>query len=133
MKTEPHEFSYDDLEARGREPWDGVKNPTALMHMRNMQPGDLAMVYHTGTVKAAVGVAEVVTGPYPDPEVGNPNLVVVDVTPRYRLARPVTLAEIKADPLCAAWDLVRISRLSVMPASPEHWQRVHELAGIPAG
>jgi predicted RNA-binding protein with PUA-like domain len=126
-KTEPDEFSYEDLERRGREPWTGVRNATALKHMRAMQPGDTVMIYHTGNVKAIVGVAEVVTAAYPDPTAEDPKHVAVDVVPRYRFVRPVTLSEVKANPAFAAWELVRQSRLSVMPVSGEHWELLHEL------
>ncbi len=122
MKTEPEEFSYEMLEERGREPWNGVRNPTALKHMRAMQPGDLVFVYHTGDVRAIVGIAKVITEPYPDPTAGDPKLVVVDVAPVRRFATPVTLGEIKADERFSQWELVRQSRLSVMPVSEEHWQ-----------
>ncbi len=128
LKTEPKEYSYDDLEKAGRDVWDGVRNPTALAHLRCMRQGDRAFIYHTGSEKAVVGLAEVVSEPYPDPAAGGPR-VVVDVSPLGRLPRPVTLAEIKARPEFAGWELVRLPRLSVMPVSPERWQRILELAG----
>jgi predicted RNA-binding protein with PUA-like domain len=127
MKTEPEDFSYLDLERRGREPWNGVRNATALKHMRAMQPGDLFLFYHTGREKAVVGVGHVVTPPYPDPQAGDPRFAVVDVVPAYRFQTPVTLAAIKADPAFAGWELVRQSRLSVMPVAPELWQYLHAL------
>lgn len=129
MKTEPEEFSYADLESRGREPWNGVKNPTALKHMREMSLGDLVFIYHTGNERSIVGVARVATPPYPDPLVGDPKRVVVDVEPVMGLDRPVTLAEIKADAVFAEWELVRISRLSVMPVRPEWWAAVIQTGG----
>jgi len=122
MKTEPEAFSYDDLERVGREPWNGVRNPAALKHMRSMQVGDWAFIYHTGDVRAIVGVARIVTAPYPDPSAGDPKLVVVDVAPERRLTRPVTLAQVKADPQFADWELVRQSRLSVMPVKFADWE-----------
>lgn len=130
MKTEPEEFSYEHLQQRGREPWNGVRNPTALKHMRAMQSGDLVFVYHTGQQRAIAGVARVITEPYPDPAAGDPKLVVVDVAPVRRLVRPVTLSEIKADERFAQWELVRQSRLSVMPVSEEHWQLLVGMGGI---
>ena len=131
MKTEPEEFSYLDLEQRGREPWNGVRNPTALKHMRAMQPGDLFLFYHTGKEKAVVGVGQVVTPAYPDPQAGDPRFVVVDVAPAYRFSVPVTLAAIKAEPAFAAWELVRQSRLSVMPVAPEVWHSLHVMGQTP--
>lgn len=127
MKTEPEEFSYADLEQRGREPWNGVRNPTALKHMRAMQVGEEVLIYHTGNERAVVGVAQVITAAYPDPGAGDERFVVVDVAPVYRFERPVALAEVKADPDFAAWELVRQSRLSVMPVSPEHWRKLHSM------
>ncbi len=129
MKTEPDEFSYDDLERRGREPWNGVRNATALRHMRQMRPGDTFLFYHTGNVKAIVGVGTVVTEPYPDVTAGDPKYVVVDTAPAYRFSTPVTLAQVKADPRFAQWELVRQSRLSVMPVSDEQWAWLHEMGG----
>jgi predicted RNA-binding protein with PUA-like domain len=128
MKTEPDEYGYGDLEKLGRDRWNGVRNFRAIAHMRAMAAGDLAFVYHTGKEKAIVGVAEVVAPAYPDPTAGDKRFVVVDVSPRRRLPRPVTLGEIKADPAFAAWELVRIPRLSVMPVPPGHWQRILDMA-----
>lgn len=132
LKTEPEAFSYGDLERLGRDRWNGVTNNTALIHLRRMAPGDLALFYHTGNERAVVAIARVVSEPYPDPALNNPKLVVVDVVPERRLPRPVTLAEIKADPALAGWELVRISRLSVMPVPEAIWQRVLALAQSPA-
>lgn len=129
VKTEPEDFSYDDLLRLGRDRWNGVTNNTALKHMREMRSGDLAFFYHTGKERAVVAVCRVVSDPYPDPAGSDPKLVVVDVVPGYRLAQPVTLAAIKAEPSFADWELVRLGRLSVMPATPEHWALVHRMAG----
>jgi len=129
LKTEPEEFSYADLVRRGREPWNGVRNPTALKHMRAMQPGDLAFIYHTGNERQIVGVCRILSAPYPDPAAGDPRIVLVDVAPEYPLPTPVTLASIKADPRFAGWELVRQSRLSVMPVSAEHWQVLTAMGG----
>jgi predicted RNA-binding protein with PUA-like domain len=131
MKTEPDEYSYADLEKLGRDRWNGVRNFRALSHMRRMAPGDPVFIYHTGKEKAVVGVAEVLAPAYPDPAGGDNRFVVVDVAPRRRLPRPVTLREIKADPAFAAWELVRLPRLSVMPVPPEHWRRILALAENP--
>jgi len=132
MKTEPDEFSYADLEQRGREPWNGVRNATALKHIRSMKPGDTFLFYHTGDEKAIVGVGRIISEPYPDPTVDDPKLVQVDTAPVYRFATPVTLAQVKADPRFAQWELVRQSRLSVMPVSEEFWSALHEMGHTPA-
>jgi predicted RNA-binding protein with PUA-like domain len=133
MKTEPDEFSYADLERKGREPWTGVRNAAALKHMRAMAPGDLFLFYHTGNEKAVVGVGRVVQAAYPDPTGDDPKLVAVDVVPAYRFRQPVTLGAVKADERFAAWELVRQSRLSVMPVSEEHWRLLHEMGGTERG
>lgn len=130
MKTEPDEFGFGDLERVGREPWNGVRNATALRHMRQMRRGDLVLIYHTGNEKAVIGIAEVAAEAYPDPTEADPRFVVVDVALRQRLPRPVTLSEIKADPQFADWELVRISRLSVMPVSDQHWQAILGMGGL---
>lgn len=124
VKTEPEEYSYEDLEHAGRDVWDGVRNNLALKHMRQMKPGDEVFVYHTGKVRAIVGIARVVSEPYPDPESTDPKHAVVDLEAVRALDAPVSLAEIKADPAFADWMLVRNSRLSVMPVPDPLWERI---------
>lgn len=128
LKTEPLDYSYRDLEQRQRDVWDGVKNFVAQKNIKSMQPGDLAFIYHTGKEKAIIGVAEVVSSPYPDP--GGEKLMVMDVSPQYRMKRPVTLAEIKKDSFFSGWELVRLPRLSVMPVTRTHWEAVHRRADL---
>ncbi len=128
LKTEPSEYAYEDLERLGRDHWDGVRNAVAQRHLKAMRPGDQAFIYHTGDQRAVVGLAEVVSAPYPDPTASDPRWVVVDVTPKGRLPRPVTLAEMKADPAFAHWELVRLPRLSVMPVPPALWMRILQMA-----
>lgn len=129
LKTEPDHYSYADLERDGATVWDGVSNNAALKHIRAMQAGDLALIYHSGDERQAVGLAEISSAPYADPQLGDPKLVVVDVRPLRRLARPVTLAAVKADPAFADFALVRQARLSVVPATPEQWARLLAMAG----
>jgi predicted RNA-binding protein with PUA-like domain len=129
LKTEPDCYAYADLEREGRAVWDGVANNAALLHLRAMRPGDRALIYHTGDERRAVGLAEVVSAPYPDPQAGDPKLVVVDVRPLRPLARPVSLGDVKADPAFADFALVRQGRLSVVPVTPEQWRRLMQLAG----
>ena len=128
LKTEPGCYAWDDLAREKRTMWEGITNTTALKHIRTMKKGDLALIYHTADQRAAVGVAEVVTNPYPDPNVQDERAVVVDVRPKQKLARPVTLDDIKADRAFAGWDLLRIGRLSVVPVPPQMWTRVLELS-----
>ncbi len=127
-KTEPESFSYSDLERLQRDMWDGVRNFTAAKHLGGMRPGDQVLIYHSVSEKAIVGVAEVVSQPYPDPTADDIRFVTVDMIPKYRLPRPVTLSEIKAIPDFAEWELVRQSRLSVMPVSEKRWQLIMKLA-----
>lgn len=128
LKTEPGSFSWDDLVREKAATWDGVSNPTALKHLRAMRKGDLALIYHTGDERAAVGVAEVCSAPYPDPKENDDRLAVVDLKPKSRLPKPVTLSEIKADPTFAGWDFLRIGRLSVVPVPDTLWERLLEMA-----
>lgn len=130
LKTEPETFSYPDLERIGRDRWNGVKNFVALRYMRDMKPGDLSFIYHTGKEKAIVGIAEIVSPFYPDPAETDSRFIVIDIEPRGRLPRPVTLKEIKADAGFSDWQLVTQSRLSVMPVREEYWQKVLSLANV---
>jgi predicted RNA-binding protein with PUA-like domain len=129
VKTEPSTYSYDDLARQKTAVWDGVKNNLALKHLRQMKPGDQVLVYHTGDEKAVVGLAEVVSAAYPDPKQKHPKLAVVDLKARARLPRPVPLAEIKTDRAFADLGLVRMGRLSVMPATANQFKRLLALGG----
>lgn len=127
VKTEPSTYGFDDLARQKTAVWDGVKNNLALKHLRQMKPGDRVLVYHTGDEKAVVGVAEVASQAYPDPKQKDPKLAVVDLKAGERLPRPVPLAEIKGDRAFADLALVRIGRLSVMPASADQFKRILKL------
>jgi len=129
FKTEPSAFSWADLVAQGTATWDGVKNATALIHLRKVAKGDLVVVYHTGSEKQAVGIAKVVRGAYPDPAAGDPKLVVVDLEAVRALPAPVPLAAFRADPLLADTDLIRITRLSIVPLTEAQRKRVEERGG----
>ncbi len=129
VKTEPSTYSFDQLERDKRAVWDGVRNNLALKYLRQMKPGDRVLVYHSGDEKAVVGVAEVASEPYADPKQKDPKLAVVDFRAAGRLPRPVPLAEIKKDRAFADLGLVRMGRLSVMPASAEQFTRILKLAG----
>jgi predicted RNA-binding protein with PUA-like domain len=128
LKTEPDCYAWDQLVKDKRTAWDGVANALALKHIRTMKKGDVALIYHTGDERAAVGVAEVVSDPYPDPKGADDKLVVVDLKPKKKLSQPVTLSDIKADPAFAGWDLLRIGRLSVVPVPDAMWKRIEQLA-----
>ena len=128
LKTEPSVYSYDDLVRDGETMWDGVTNNAALCNIRKMQTGDLAVIYHTGDERAAVGIAEVSRGAYVNPDYANPKLAVCNVRAKSRLNRSVTLAEFKAHPQLQDWDLVRQARLSVVPLNDEQWKILCQLA-----
>jgi len=131
FKEEPTHYSFDDLVSDKRTSWDGVKNNLALKHLHAVQKGDRVLYYHTGDEKAVVGIMEVIKGAYPSPRASDERFVAVDVRPLRKLARPVTLAEIKADPQFADFPLVRISRLSVMPVTAAQWAAIERLSARP--
>ena len=128
LKTEPSVYSYDDLVRDKSTMWDGVTNNTALKNIREIKKGDLAIIYHTGDERAAIGVAEVVKGYYVNPEHDDPKLAVCDVKAKYRLKNPVTLKQVKARADLQNWDLVRQSRLSVVPVNEKQWEILQEMA-----
>ncbi len=129
LKTEPSDYSYSDLEKDVQTIWDGVSNNLALKHLRNMKKGDLAFLYHTGKERALVGIAEVISDPYPDPKKSDAKLAVMDVKAREELPQSVSLTEVKADSEFSDFLLVRLSRLSVMPVTPPQWNRLLAMAG----
>ncbi|HEV8404902.1 MAG TPA: EVE domain-containing protein [Nitrososphaera sp.] len=126
FKQEPSTYSYSQLESDRTTAWDGVRNNLALKHLRSVKKGDKALFYHTGEEKQAVGIMEIISNPYPDPK--DKSLVVVDVQPAGRLANPVTLDAIKQDKAFSGWELVRISRLSVMPVPDKLWDRIIKMS-----
>jgi len=130
IKTEPSTYSFADLRREGEARWDGVANPQALANLKAMKPGDLALVYHSGGERAAVGVAEVVRAAYPDPAEEDPRLVVVDLRAGAPLARPVPLAAMKAEAAFAGSPLLRQGRLSVVPITEAQWRAVERLARV---
>jgi predicted RNA-binding protein with PUA-like domain len=127
VKEEPENYAYGQLEREGRTVWAGVRNPVAQKHLRTIRRGDRIFYYHTGKEKAVVGVAKAVTDAYSDPDDKAGHSYVVDIAPDRKLDRPVTLAQIKADPLFASCPLVRIGRLSVMPMTDAEWARIEKL------
>jgi predicted RNA-binding protein with PUA-like domain len=131
LKTEPSTYSWDDLARDKKAVWDGVSNPTALKHIRSMKKGDLALIYHTGDERQAVGIAQVTSDPYKDPKQDDQKLVVVAIKPMNKLPQPVSLDIIKADPAFAGWDLLRIGRLSVVPVPEKMWRRLEQLSKAP--
>lgn len=121
FKTEPGEYSFDDLEREKKAVWDGVSNNLALKNLREVRMGDDILIYHSGDVKAIIGLAEAISDPYPDPRENDEKLVVVTIKPRRRFDNQLTLVQIKQLAGLSDFDLVRLPRLSVMPVSKEHW------------
>ena len=128
FKTEPDCYAWDNLVRDKRTAWDGITNALALKHLRAVQKGDLALIYHTGDERSAIGIAEITKAAYPDPNEDNEKLVVVDVKIQRKLKTPVCLAEIKADRAFAGWDLLRNSRLSVVPVPEPMWDHLLKLS-----
>ena len=128
VKEEPEHYNYDQLERDRSTVWAGVRNPLAQKHLRAIRKGDRIFYYHTGKEKAVVGVAKALGDAYPDPDDADGKRFVVDVAAEKKLARPVTLAAIKADAAFAAFALVKMSRLSVMPVSDAEWARIEKMS-----
>jgi predicted RNA-binding protein with PUA-like domain len=129
FKSDPEHYSFFDLERDGKTVWDGIANNFALKNLRSVRRGDQVMVYHTGDERAAVGLAEAASDPYPDPAQKAPRLVVIDLQAKGKLARPVSLDEIKKSAALKDFDLVRLPRLSVMPVSDTQWNTLLAMAG----
>jgi predicted RNA-binding protein with PUA-like domain len=128
LKTEPDCYSWADLNRDRKTVWDGISNALALKHLRMMRKGDLALIYHTGDQRRAVGVAEIASDPYADPKAQDERMAVVDLKPKRTLGRAVTLDEMKADPAFKGFDLLRISRLSVVPVPEPMWKRIEQIS-----
>ena len=108
-----------------------MRNPLAQKHLRSIRKGDRIFYYHTGKEKSVVAIAKATGDAYPDPDDATGTSHVVDIAPVRELARPVSLAEIKADPAFASFALVRMSRLSVMPVSDAEWNRIEQMSTKP--
>lgn len=126
MKSEPDVFSWDDLVRDGTTEWDGVRNHTAAGNLRAMKVGDRAFFYHSNIGLEIVGIMEVSREARPDGE--GKHWVSVEMKPVEKLARPVTLKQVKAEPRLANMDLVRYSRLSVGKVTPDEWSQVIDMS-----
>jgi predicted RNA-binding protein with PUA-like domain len=131
FKSEPECYSFDDLRRDGSTLWDGVNNALARKHLRAVRAGDEIFFYHTGDERAVVGVMKATSGPQPDPNDEDDKSVVVEVRPVRAFTNPVSLTRIKGQARLASWDLVRNSRLGVMPVTDAQWQLVEQLARKP--
>jgi predicted RNA-binding protein with PUA-like domain len=127
MKSEPESYSWPDLMRDGGTEWDGVRNNAARLHLKAMKVGDEALFYHSMSDKAVVGIMRVTREAQPDTK--DNNWVSVRVEPVRPLARPVTLAQIKAEPKLAKMELIRQSRLSVAPVREDEWEQLLRMAG----
>lgn len=131
FKTEPSTYSWQDLVREKRAVWDGISNALALKHLRTVRKGDSIVIYHTGDEKSAVGLATALSEPYADPKLGDPKRVVVDIKPERAFVRAVPLSEFRTDALLQTTELVRISRLSVVPITAAQLERVSALGAKP--
>ena len=122
LKSEPGSWSWQQQVETGTTSWDGVRNHQAINNLKAMRPGDRALFYHSGETREIVGIVEVTRPYYPDPRDASGRFGMVDVQTIGPLARPVTLAAVKADPRLQNLALVRHSRLSVMPIDDEAWE-----------
>jgi predicted RNA-binding protein with PUA-like domain len=132
LKSEPSSYSWARLVADGRTHWDGVRNAQALNNLRAMKPGDRAFFYHSNEGKEIVGVAEVVKTFYPDPADTTGKLGMIDIAPVMPIAKPVTLAAMKANPELVGMSLLRQSRLSVCPVTDHEWAVICQMTGVAA-
>jgi predicted RNA-binding protein with PUA-like domain len=128
VKTEPSAYSFEDLRRDRKTRWDGVSSAQAQANLRSMRAGDEVAVYHSGE-KAAVGLARVARGAYPDPGDADGKRVAVDLAAGRPLPVPVPLAALRAEKLFADSPLVRQGRLSVLPVTPAQWKALLRLGG----
>ena len=128
LKSEPEVYGWDDLLTEGEGTWDGVRNYTARLHLRAMAVGDQAFFYHSNTGVEIVGIIQITKAGFQDPTDETGRWTSVKVRPVRKLARPVTLKEIKADPALADMDLLTKFRLSVSPVKPAAWEHIVALS-----
>lgn len=136
IKTEPSDYAWEDMARDKRTPWTGVANNAARMHMRAVKKGDEAFFYHTGDDKAIMGMVKIVSNPYEDPDEpglngkGEMKAPLFDVSVGKKAKAPLTLKDIKADERFKDFDLVRQSRLSVMPVPPAIEKIIRQKTGL---
>lgn len=129
VKSEPNTYSFDNLVRDGRTVWDGVRNNAAALHLKGMGEGDEVLFYHSQEGLAVVGIAKVVRTAFPDASDPSGRFVAVELAPLRKLARPVTLAEMKAEPALETMPMLRQSRLSVSPVSAAEYAAILKMAG----
>ncbi len=128
IKSEPVKYPWDKLVKDGSTFWDGVRNYTARNNLREMKVGDICCFYHSNEGKEIVGLAKVIKESYQDPTTPDPAWVVVDIEPLERLKKPVTLEQMKKEPMLQNIDLIRIGRLSVSKLKKEEFDFILELS-----
>nr|WP_048110023.1 EVE domain-containing protein [Nitrosarchaeum koreense] len=121
-------YNFETLKKDKTTIWDGVHNNLALKHMREIKKGDLVLFYHTGDERQIVGIMEVISDPYPNPKEDNKRFIVFDVKYKKSLKRPITLDEMKKQKKFQNWELIRISRLSVMPVPQQIWDTIIDIS-----
>ncbi|MEO8114965.1 MAG: EVE domain-containing protein [Phenylobacterium sp.] len=129
VKSEPEKYSFEDLQRDGKTVWDGVRNNTAALHLKAMKVGDEVLYYHSQEGLAVVGVARVAKEAFPDVTDPAGRFVAVELAPVRPLPKPVTLAEMKANPALADMAMLRLFRLSVSPVRPAEWATILAMAG----
>ncbi|TAH35363.1 MAG: EVE domain-containing protein [Alphaproteobacteria bacterium] len=130
LKSEPSVYSFAQLQRDGKTHWNGVRNYQAANNMRAMKKGDLAFFYHSNEGKEIVGTATIIREAYPDPTDKTGKFVMVDIKPVANWEKPVSLAALKTEPTLKDLQLIKQSRLSVVPVRPGEWKKICQMAGV---
>jgi predicted RNA-binding protein with PUA-like domain len=130
IKSEPEVYSWDQLVKDKQTRWDGIRNYAARLHLRSMKKGDEIFFYHSNKGTEIIGIATVVKEAYPDPTSSDPAWFAIDIKAQKKLAKPVSLEQIKKEKKLSAMALVRISRLSVQPVTEEEWRIIMKMGGM---
>jgi predicted RNA-binding protein with PUA-like domain len=130
IKSEPEVYSWDQLLKDKQTRWDGIRNYAARLHLRSMKKGDEVFFYHSNKGTEIVGIAAVVKEAYPDPTSDDPAWFAIDIKPLKKLAKPVSLEQIKKEKKLSGMALVRIGRLSVQPVKDDEWKMIMKMGGM---
>jgi predicted RNA-binding protein with PUA-like domain len=128
FKSDPESYGFADLQRDGQTVWDGVNNPMARIHLRTVEPGDLILFYHTGKTKCVLGVMKAVGRAFPDPNGRDAKAVALKVKLVRAFKSPIMLQTIKSDPKLKSMQLLKNTRPSVFPVTPDEWARIEQLA-----
>jgi predicted RNA-binding protein with PUA-like domain len=129
VKSEPHKYSFEQLQKDGKTVWDGVRNNTAALHLKAMKIGDEVFFYHSNEGLDVVGIAKVVKESFIDPTDASGRFVAVELAPVRPVKTPVTLAQMKANPKLANMAMLRLFRISVSPVTDDEWAEILKMAG----